>query len=104
MLRTKNKAQSTFEFVVLMIVVVAGFLTVQIYFKRGIQGKWQSTADDLGEQYDPYRGFALDVANSVTVSQTLIWTANAAGGQYTERIDNTRTLQQTLDSRFAGAQ
>ena len=49
----KQKGQSTLEYVVLVIIVMAVFLTVRDYVKRGIQGRWKSAIDDVGEQYDP---------------------------------------------------
>lgn len=43
----RNKAQSTLEYTVLIIVVAAALFTMQVYFKRGIQGRIRSNADDL---------------------------------------------------------
>ena len=50
-MRKHKKAQSTLEYAVLIAVVVAAFLIMSIYMKRGVSGSLQSSADDLGEQF-----------------------------------------------------
>jgi len=49
----QKQAQSTLEYAVLIVCIVAGLLAMQIYIKRSIQGKLRGTADSMGEQYDP---------------------------------------------------
>ena len=46
-----RKGQSTMEFAILIAIVVGALLVMQIYLKRGIQGKLRSSADNIGEQY-----------------------------------------------------
>ena len=47
-----RKSQSMLEYSVLMIIIVAAFITMQVYIKRGFQGRWKQASDDLGDQYD----------------------------------------------------
>lgn len=47
----KSKAQSITEYAVLMGVIVLAIVLTQVYIKRSIQGKFKSTADDIGEQF-----------------------------------------------------
>jgi len=47
-----RKAQSTLEYAVLISVVVAALLGIQIYVKRGVQGRLRSSTDQIGEQFD----------------------------------------------------
>ena len=49
----KMKGQSTLEYAVLIIIVIGALLSIQMYIKRGIQGRLRSAADDIGDQYDP---------------------------------------------------
>ena len=52
--RTRMKAgQSTLEYAVVIAVVVAALLAMQIYMKRGVQGKMRSATDQIGDQYRP---------------------------------------------------
>ena len=45
------KGQSTLEYAVLIIIVIGALLSIQVYIKRGIQGRLKSAADDIGDQY-----------------------------------------------------
>jgi len=49
----KIKGQSTLEYAVLIIIVIGALLSIQVYIKRGIQGRLRSATDDIGEQYSP---------------------------------------------------
>ena len=48
-----KKAQSTLEYAILILVVVAALIVMQIYVKRGIQGRMRESSDQIGEQYSP---------------------------------------------------
>ena len=50
-LNKKRKGQSTVEYVVLIIVIIGALLSIQVYIKRGIQGRLKSAADDIGDQF-----------------------------------------------------
>ena len=49
----KKRGQSTLEYAVLVVVVVAALISIQVYVKRGIQGRMKSSADDIGDQFSP---------------------------------------------------
>ncbi len=51
-MKGKN-GQSALEYALLITICLVAFLTVQMYVKRGIQGRWKETIDELGDQYDP---------------------------------------------------
>jgi len=46
-----RKSQSTLEYAALFAIVVGAIIAGQVYMKRGLQGKYKSSADQLGEQY-----------------------------------------------------
>ncbi len=46
-----QKGQSTLEYAALFAVVVGAIIAGQVYFKRGVQGKLKSSADQVGDQY-----------------------------------------------------
>ena len=48
-----KKAQSTLEYAVLIAIVVGALIAMQVYIKRGIQGRWKQASDDIGEQFSP---------------------------------------------------
>jgi hypothetical protein len=47
----QKRGQSTLEYAVLIVVIIGALLTIQVYLKRGIQGRMRSSADDIGDQY-----------------------------------------------------
>lgn len=49
----KRKGQSTLEYAILIIIILGALLSIQIYIKRGVQGRLKSAADDIGDQFSP---------------------------------------------------
>ena len=75
------------EYVVLLILLMGAFLGMQNYMKRGVQGRWKASIDELGDQYDPR---TADTTLRETISSstnTSIITMNTAGGFWTKRTD-----------------
>ncbi len=69
----KRKGQSTVEYAMIIAVVVGGLLLMQHYVRRGLSGRYKSSSDDLGEQFDPSSYSAnFNVSQSSNVSQTYL--------------------------------
>jgi Flp pilus assembly pilin Flp len=49
----QKRGQSTLEYAVLIIVIIAALIAIQTYIKRGVQGRLKSASDDIGDQYSP---------------------------------------------------
>ena len=64
----KIKGQSTLEYAILIIIIIGALLSIQIYIKRGLQGRLRSAADDIGDQFSP--GNMNVVRTVVTISNT----------------------------------
>lgn len=47
----KRNGQSTLEYAVLIVVIVAALMAIRIYMERGVQGKLRESVDQVGEQY-----------------------------------------------------
>ncbi len=47
------KGQSTLEYAVLIMIIIGALLTIQVYIKRGLQGRLRSATDDIGDQFSP---------------------------------------------------
>ena len=47
----QKRGQSTLEYAVLVVIIIGALLTIQVYIKRGVQGRLKSAADDIGDQY-----------------------------------------------------
>ena len=60
----KIKGQSTIEYAILIIIIIGALLTIQVYLKRGVQGRGKSSADDIGEQFSPGNTNYVSTVNS----------------------------------------
>ncbi len=52
MLIRRIKGQSILEYAMIIAVVVGALLAIQIYMKRGLQGRLRESSDQIGEQFD----------------------------------------------------
>ena len=75
-IRLNKRGQSTLEYGIIIAVVVAALVAMEVYFKRGLQGKIRSASDDIGEQFSP--GYTN--ANNTTVT-TVTSTETIDGGE-----------------------
>jgi len=51
--KRRKKGQSTLEYAILIIIIIGALVSIQVYIKRGIQGRLKGAADDIGEQFSP---------------------------------------------------
>ena len=89
-----NRAQSLLEYTVMIIIIMAVLLSMVSYVKRGIQGRWKSAVDDIGDQYDPRQTNGTTTYWANTQSDTTITTEPARDGYYTNRVDQSHSLEQ----------
>ena len=103
MLKLMKKGQSTVEYAILLIIILGAFVGAQNYFVRGIQGRWKTAVDDLGEQYDPR--VADTNVRHVIASNTItrILALNVLGGVHTSREDTTETIETRTGVASVGA-
>ena len=64
----QKRGQSTLEYAVLIVVIIGALLTIQVYIKRGVQGRLRSAADDIGDQYSD--GNTNEVKTTIRNSST----------------------------------
>ncbi len=77
-----KKGQSTLEYAIIIAVVAAALLAMQVYIKRGIQGKLRSSTDEIGEQYSP----GLTTGSYTTTTGTTSTESRTAEGKTTTEI------------------
>jgi uncharacterized protein (UPF0333 family) len=51
--KRRKKGQSTLEYAILIIIIIGALISIQVYIKRGIQGRLKGASDDIGTQFDP---------------------------------------------------
>jgi len=91
-----KRAQTTAEYAILIALVVAAVTAMQIYVKRGMQGKVKDVVDGMGSgmgyagaatsQYEPYY-----LSSASTTNQTSNDNENVALGGSTNRTGNSQT-------------
>ena len=104
MIKLKRQGQSTLEYTTLIVIILGAFLAVGTYFKRGIQGRWKTSVDELGDQYDP-RTADTHIKHSLeSNTDTQIITTDAKGkkGFVTTRTDNTNSIEWTTGNAEVG--
>ena len=84
----KAKGQSTLEAVILIIIVIGALLSIQVYIKRGLQGRLKSAADDIGDQYSDSN---TNVLKTVTVKSNTQET-NLAGKVISKMLTKETTV------------
>lgn len=104
MLKLKNKkAQSLIEFTTLIVIVLAVFLTIGNYFKRGVQGRWKQATDEMGDQYDP-RTAVTNIVHAINSNtNTMITTEGGPAGYWTHRTDTTNMTETKKGNTVIGA-
>jgi len=95
MLRAR-RGQSTLEYAIIIAVVVAALLAMQIYVKRGVQGKLRSSTDEIGQQFSP-----TFTTGSYTTTSGSSSTENVTGGTTTTNV--TRGTQNKTGSETVEA-
>lgn len=66
--KRRKRGQSTLEYAVLIIIIIGALLSIQVYIKRGIQGRLKGAADDIGDQFSV--GNTNVTLTTTTFSQT----------------------------------
>ena len=65
-----RKGQSTLEYAMIIMVIAAGIIAMQVYMKRGIQGKLRSSTDSIGKQYSAGKTTSLVTTTKMAESAT----------------------------------
>lgn len=75
MRRQNLQGQSTLEYVILVGFVVAALIAMGIYMKRGLQGRYRESTDQIGAQYS-----AGDVTSEFTTTTNVAQNEKVTSG------------------------
>jgi len=90
----RRDGQTVLEYSVLITVLLAAFLGMGIYFKRGVSGRWREVSDGLGDQYDPRKGKSSVKFILHSNTETQIYAVPMQNGKlHTRRIDKTNSAE-----------
>lgn len=93
--RKQKKGQSTLEYVVLVMIIIGALLTIQIYIKRGIQGRLKSATDDIGDQFSPGNTGLNRVVTTKSKTQDTF-----SGGVTTSKLVNAEEVTETMNAQI----
>jgi hypothetical protein len=65
----KIRGQSTLEYAILIVIIIGALLSIQVYIKRGLQGRLKSATDDIGDQFSPGNTNVLMTVNTFSQSR-----------------------------------
>lgn len=97
---SKKRAQTTLEYAILIGVIVGGLIAMQVYLKRGFQGKLKESSDSMGQQFSPgytntsyetnsYTNSTETVSNlQVTTTDIHEQTTNREGDEQVQEFNN----------------
>jgi len=88
----KRKGQSSLELAIVIIIVIAALLSIQVYIKRGVQGRLRSAADDVGDQYSTGN---TNVRKVVTVTSNTQETLNGGTQSTVMNVPEVTTTNRT---------
>ena len=100
--RRSTKGQSSVEYTIILIIVLAALLAMQNYFKRGLQGRWRSAIDEVGEQYDPRTVVGAVQHTTLSNSYTVLNAIPFGNGFQTTRIDFSNSIERKTGSMSVG--
>jgi len=89
--KNTKKGQSIIEYSMLIVIIIGVLLSVGTYFKRGVQGRWKDSVDQLGDQYHPGKTTGVIDYNTTVQSTTIVEGVEEDGGTKirTDRRDST---------------
>ena len=93
MLKKNRKGQTLIEYAMLITIILGVFVAVQIYVKRGIQGRWKAAVDDLGDQYDPLMANTSVRHTIDSNTMTTLMSHRTDAGYWTRRTDDTSSVE-----------
>ena len=99
--KMRNKGQSTLEYAVLIIIIIGALLSIQVYIKRGIQGRLKSATDDIGDQFSPGNTY---VNKHTITNATETTTTNQGTGQRTVLTGQGEFHTENMTSAIANAE
>jgi len=85
-----KRGQSTLEYALLIAAVSAALLVVNVYMKKGVQGRIKESVDQVGKSFDPanYTRSWQDASNGLTTTTE----ARDTGGNVTSKVSTSETV------------
>ena len=93
----KRSGQSTLEYAILIMIVIAALVTVQQYIKKGIMGRAKEATDDISTtQFDP----ALATYQTITNKSGTTQESQYANGESSSLLIGNETTNVTTNMYY----
>ena len=66
----RRGGQSLLEYALMIVVLLVVIVAMNLYFKRGLQGRWKQTTDQIGEQFTTRPGTNVAIQTNQVSSRT----------------------------------
>jgi hypothetical protein len=103
LINRNSKAQTAFEYALLITVLIAAFLVMRTFYTRAQQGRARVAADRIGTQFDPSEGYSYDWSKHSDGTTKTVEESGAeqAGGARTT-IESAETINTDTDTETWG--
>ena|SRR3989338_3280945 len=89
-----KKGQSTLEYAIVIAVIVAGLIAMQVYIKRGVQGRLKEASNEIGGQFSPGHTTGTYTTNSnASSNETIVPVQNSSGIFVSQTTSNSNQSQ-----------
>ena len=92
------RGQTTLEYAVVIAVVAAALLSMQIYMKRGFQGRYRSATDQVGEQFVPTKTTSTYTVTSSSDRHDVALIDGSSTSTLNRAETQTRSGSETVDT------
>ena len=93
----KIKGQSTLEYAVLIIIIIGALLSIQVYIKRGVQGRLKQATDDIGDQFSVGNQNYLRIVNSHSRTADLFLNGQSTTNMLDPETTNVQTFSNIIN-------
>jgi Flp pilus assembly pilin Flp len=87
----QKRGQSTLEYAVLVVIIIGALLTIQVYIKRGVQGRLKQATDDIGDQYSDGNTNSLKVVTRSSTTEEAFNAGTSSTNILGNELTNTNT-------------
>jgi len=96
-----KRGQSTLEYAVLIIIIIGALLSIQVYIKRGVQGRLKQATDDIGDQFSVGNTNVVKIMTTSSVTNETFLSGQSRsqllGDETTLDLMNSDVMNQTFE-------
>ena len=93
----KIKGQSTLEYAVLIIIIIGALLSIQVYIKRGVQGRLKQATDDVGDQFSVGNQNYLRIVNSHSRTSDTFFNGQSTSAILGNEVTNVTSMSNIIN-------